>query len=187
MRQSLFGYLEGGNGPDGLKLSRKQARHEAWSESILPADTQLEAPEGETSRRPLMVFGFIGVLALGALVVRLFLLQIVGGGDNLALANGNRIRERVARAPRGMIYDRNHVVLARNQASYDLTVVPQQLPVKPADRSTEYGTLAGIMGVPAATLQAKAEAVCATHDPACMTSPVAELVISGIVTSLFSA
>jgi penicillin-binding protein 2 len=180
VRHSLFGYLEGSASQGGQYLSRKLARHEAWSEAVLPADAQMQAPEGETSRRPLMIFGLVGFVALGVLVLRLFALQVVGGSENLALANGNRIRERVSRAPRGMIYDRNKVVLARNQASYDMTVVPQQLPTSAADRANEYAKLADIIGMSAADIQAKAEAVCSKHAPGCMTSPVAELVQSGV-------
>ncbi len=156
------------------------ARHEEWSEAILPADTQVEAPEGETSRRPLMVFGMLGVVALAVLVVRLFVLQVLGGSDNLALANGNRIREQVERAPRGMIYDRNHVVLARNQASYDVTVVPQLLPEDAAARMSEYGRIGAIIGMTADEVKAKAEATCAKHEAGCLESPVPELVMSGV-------
>ncbi len=180
MRRSIFGYLEGVSGQDGLRLSREVARHEEWSEAILPADVQMDAPEGDTNRRPLMVFAAVGLLALAVLGLRLFSLQVLAGSDNLALANGNRIRERVARAPRGMIYDRNKMVLARNQASYDVTVVPQLLPENPAVRAAEYAKLGGMIGMSAADVQAKAEAVCKTHDPACMRSPVAELVASGV-------
>jgi len=180
VRKSLFGYLEGDVGQDGLKLGRETSRNEAWSEAILPADAEVETPEGTTNRRPLMIFGLVGMLALGILSVRLFSLQVLAGSDNLALANGNRIRERVARAPRGMIYDRNHVVLARNQASYDVTVVPQQLPDGAAARAAEYARLGGMIGMSAADVQTKAEVTCKTHDSGCLSSPVPQLVMSGV-------
>jgi penicillin-binding protein 2 len=180
MRQSLFGYLESGSSREGMRLSRNLARHEEWSEAILPADAQMEAPEGETSRRPLMVFGIVGMLMLSVLVLRLFMLQVMSGGDNLALADGNRIRERVARAPRGMIYDRNHVVLARNQASYDLTVVPQLLPEDEKERQAVYARLSPIIGMSVADIQAKAESTCAKREPGCLRSPLPILVQSGV-------
>src|SRR4051812_14104592 len=116
MRKSIFGYLEGESANDNLKVKRGLAKHEEWTEAILPADAEAEGPEGETSRRSLMVFGGVAALALGVLVMRLFVLQVMAGDRNLALANGNRIREKVERAPRGMIYDRNKVELARNMA-----------------------------------------------------------------------
>lgn len=180
MKKSIFGYLEGGGGRDGLRLNPDGLKHEAWSEAILPADAQVDAPEGETNRRPLMIFGIVGMLALGGLILRLFGLQVLGGNNNLALANGNRIREHVARAPRGIIYDRNKVVLARNQASYDVTVVPQLLPEDAAARTQVYARLSGMIGMSAADIQTKAEAVCKTKTPGCMTSPIPELVYSGV-------
>jgi penicillin-binding protein 2 len=180
VRRSIFGFLEGSGGREGLRLSRDIAKHEAWSEAILPADVQMDAPEGATNRRPLMIFGIVGMVALGILVLRLFSLQVVAGNNNLALANGNRIRERVARAPRGMIYDRNNEVLARNQASYDVTVVPQLLPDDAAARLAEYTQLGAMIGLSAADVQAKTEAVCKTHAPDCLRSPVAELISAGV-------
>lgn len=163
-----------------MRLGRETARHEEWSEAILPADAQIEAPEGETSRRPLMIFGLVGMLALGILGLRLFSLQVLAGNNNLALANGNRIRERVARAPRGIIYDRNQVVLARNQASYDVTVVPQLLPEDTAARTSEYARIGAMIGLSAADVQTKSEVTCKSREPGCMTSPVSQLVMSGV-------
>ncbi len=176
----MFGYLEGGSNRNELRLGRETSRHEEWSEAILPADAQVETPEGETSRRPLMIFGMFGMLALAVLALRLFSLQVVAGNNNLALANGNRIRERVARAPRGIIYDRKRVVLARNQASYDVTVVPQLLPEDTAGRSAEYTRVGSMIGMSAADVQTKAEVACKSHEPGCMTSPVSQLVMSGV-------
>jgi len=163
-----------------MRLGRETARHEEWSEAILPADAQIEAPEGETSRRPLMIFGLVGMLALGVLGLRLFSLQVLAGNNNLALANGNRIRERVARAPRGIIYDRNLVVLARNQASYDVTVVPQLLPEDTAARMAEYARIGAMIGLSTADVQTKSEVTCKSREPGCMTSPVSQLVMSGV-------
>lgn len=180
MKRSIFGYLEGAGGQDGLRLNPDSMKHEAWAEAILPADAAVDVPEGETNRRPLMIYGLVGMLLLGVLILRLFTLQVLGGNNNLALANGNRIREHVARAPRGMIYDRNKEVLARNQASYDVTVVPQLLPEAENQRAQVYARLAGIIGLSAGDIQAKAEAVCKTKTPGCLASPIPELVASGV-------
>jgi penicillin-binding protein 2 len=181
MRKTMFGYLEDAPGERGLRLVRNMARHEEWTEAILPADVEAPAPEGATNRRPLMVFGLLGAIALGVLVLRLFSLQVLAGNYNLALANGNRIRERVARAPRGMIYDRTHAVLARNQASFDITVVPELLPQDAGARQREYAKVGGILGVNAADIGAKAEAACRTQPrPECMGNPVPQLVLAGV-------
>jgi penicillin-binding protein 2 len=109
------------------------------------------------------------------------MLQVLSGDHNLALANGNRIRERVERAPRGTIYDRNRVALASNQASYDITVVPQLLPRDSAGRTAEYGRIAAMLGVPPAEIIAKSETSCASKKPDdCLTSPVPQLVTAGV-------
>jgi cell division protein FtsI/penicillin-binding protein 2 len=178
--KSIFGYLES-EGYDNLRLSRNLAKHEEWTEAILPADVEAVGPESETDRRPLMIFAGVALLALGVLVVRLFALQVLAGDHNLALANGNRIRERVARAPRGMIYDRNQVVLARNQASFDVTVVPQLLPAEAAARQAEYDKVGQLLGVTGTDVKAKAEVTCKDNPaPDCLRDPVPQLVAAGV-------
>jgi penicillin-binding protein 2 len=179
MRKTMFGYLEGDPGDRGPRLGRDIARHEEWTEAILPADAEAPTHEGETDRRPLAIFGMAGSLLLGVLVLRLFTLQVLAGDHNLALANGNRIHEQVARAPRGMIYDRNHTVLARNQASFDITVTPELLPADKSARAGEYARVGALIGMTAADVAGKAEANCKTQ-PDCLRSPVPQLVASGV-------
>jgi penicillin-binding protein 2 len=183
VRRSIFGYLEGDTSRSTLRLSGDLARHEEWSEAILPADVEAMAPEGETDRRPLAVFALVVAAVLAVLAARLFILQVVDGEHNLALANGNRIRERVARAPRGLIYDRNQQVLVRNQASYDATVVPQLLPRTASERAAVYERVAQLTGKPVTEIGTKAEATCAGKDPVatgCLASPVPQLVLAGL-------
>jgi len=165
---------------EGLRVKRNLAKHEEWTEAILPADAEAEGPEGITDRRPLMGFGAVGAAALLVLGVRLFSLQVIAGDHNLALANGNRIREKVERAPRGMIYDRNKAVLARNQASFDVTVVPQLLPGTAAARTAEYDKVGSLIGISGSDVAAKAEVTCKTHQPDCLKSPVPQLVAAGV-------
>src|SRR3989344_5763716 len=52
--------------------------------------------------------------------VRLFHLQIVEGGKNRELADGNRIQIKLIHAPRGVIFDRNGKVLAANSPAFRL-------------------------------------------------------------------
>ncbi len=183
MPRSIFGYLEGDAGRRSRRLSRGVAKHEDWTEAILPADAEAPSPEGETDRRPLAVFAAVICVALMALTVRLFVLQIVDGGHNLLLAEGNRIHTRVARAPRGLIYDRTGQLLAQNKASYDVTVVPQLLPRDAAERQVVYARLSSLTGMPAAEIAAKAESVCRGQDPVktgCLASPIPQLVQPGL-------
>ena len=51
-------------------------------------------------------------------------------------------------AARGIIYDRNGYVLARNTASYNLTITPANLPDDEADIERIYRDVSAITGVP---------------------------------------
>jgi penicillin-binding protein 2 len=178
--RSIFGYLEGDQTPGSGRVNRGGDAHEQWVEAVLPADAEAEVPEGETSRRPMVVLGLVSLFALGVLVVRLFSLQVLAGSYNLALANGNLVREQVERAPRGIIYDRNGQVLASNVASFDVTVVPELLPVTPTARTAEYAHVGSLIGMSAAAVQAKAEVTCKTHETGCLDSAVPQLVASDV-------
>lgn len=71
----------------------------------------------------------IGVLLLFLLLgVRLFFIQIVFGEKNLSLSINNRVSIETIKASRGIIYDRNGLVLARNRPSYSLKVIPYHIP-----------------------------------------------------------
>jgi penicillin-binding protein 2 len=67
------------------------------------------------------------------LVVQLINLQIVQGEQMRELAEGNRLRLRTILAPRGIIQDRYGEVLAKNTASFALTVTPADLPKENMD------------------------------------------------------
>jgi penicillin-binding protein 2 len=136
---------------------RGLAEHEQWVESVLPAEGGATVVEPAVSRRPLWLLVGLILVSFGLLVIRLFGLQMVEGDRNLGLANGNRIRQKVIRAPRGIIYDRNKQMLARNQASFDVTVVPRQLPREADARQEVYGRVSAHIGVPVAEIQAAAE------------------------------
>jgi penicillin-binding protein 2 len=180
LNKSIFGYLEGDQDNDKLRVKRNLAAHEEWTEAILPADAEAGAPEGETDKRPLAIFGGIVAIILVVLGFRLFTLQILEGSYNVALANGNRIREQVERAPRGIIYDRNMQVLAQNQPSYDVTVVPQLLPQDKAKRTAEYAAVGSVIGMSGADVQSRAETGCRSESLACFTNPVPQEVASNV-------
>ena len=58
------------------------------------------------------------------LIGRLWQLQMVTGEKYRLLADANRLRDVDVPAPRGVIYDRNGEILARNQPSFTVEVVP---------------------------------------------------------------
>ncbi len=87
-------------------------------------------------------------LVLLAFVARLFDLQILQYEKWVAQANANRIEEINVPAPRGAIYDRNGVVLARNAAAYNLVITPAYLPDDPGRVDAIYRQLSDLTGVP---------------------------------------
>lgn len=74
-----------------------------------------------------IIYGLIGFVFL-YYGYRLFELQVLNGADYIARANDNRITEVSIPTERGIIYDRNGYVLARNTASYNVTITPANLP-----------------------------------------------------------
>lgn len=69
------------------------------------------------------------ILALaGVLIGRLWQIQMVTGEKYRLLADANRLRDVDLPAPRGVIYDRNGEILARNQPSFAVEIVPGDLP-----------------------------------------------------------
>jgi penicillin-binding protein 2 len=91
-----------------------------------------------------------GVIITGfiILVFRLFVLQVIEGEDWSAQAYENRISSLSDSAPRGIIYDRNGYILARNIASYNLVITPAFLPDDDSDIQDIYRELSELIDVP---------------------------------------
>src|SRR6185437_10783425 len=89
----------------------------------------LKDSHGEASRfgvRALVGFALI-VLALAVLGGRFFLLQVSRHAEFSTRAQTNRVHLRHLPPPRGLIYDRNGVLLADNVPAFRLDVVPEQI------------------------------------------------------------
>lgn len=71
--------------------------------------------------------GIIMLLALVAIISRLFYLQVVQYDYFVALSAGNRIRVEPVPPNRGLILDRNGLPFATNQPSYQLELVREQV------------------------------------------------------------
>ncbi len=67
-------------------------------------------------------------LAFFGLLLRLWYLQVVRGASYLAQAQVNRTKKVPLSAPRGLITDRNGVVLATSRVSHSVAIVPAALP-----------------------------------------------------------
>ncbi len=70
------------------------------------------------------VFGLLVLLVLGALLVRLWSMQVLAGDSYAAQATDNRVRTVLLDAPRGRIFDRNGRPLVTNRPSLAVTVEP---------------------------------------------------------------
>lgn len=76
------------------------------------------------STRKYLIMAIV-VLASLALVVKLFIIQVVQ--DTYRLSADNNVLRYVTQYPaRGLIYDRNGELIVYNQAAYDLMVIPSQ-------------------------------------------------------------
>jgi len=73
-----------------------------------------------------IIFNII-VLAFAILTARLWYLQIYRGKQFFNYSLENRLRKDVVRAPRGMIFSRNNVLLTHNVPRFDAIVTPQYL------------------------------------------------------------
>ncbi len=78
-------------------------------------------------KRRALVAGFISVLLLLVLLSRLVYLQFFEYSHFSSLSENNRVRLMPLVPNRGLIYDRNGVVLAENRPSYQLELIPEQV------------------------------------------------------------
>jgi len=87
-------------------------------------------------------------MVFGLFTFRLFGLQILHGKDYLAQADENRTTEISVQTQRGIIYDRNGYILARNVAAYNATITPAKLPNDPGAVQEVYRQLSKYVDVP---------------------------------------
>ncbi|GAB4256812.1 penicillin-binding protein 2 [Deferrisoma sp.] len=83
--------------------------------------------------------------AFGVLLGRLAYLQIWEGARYRYLSENNRIRLERVPAPRGMVFDRNGIILADVRAAFEALVVPSEVPEE--GREEWVGRVAGILGM----------------------------------------
>ncbi|MBI5954222.1 MAG: hypothetical protein HY865_21410 [Chloroflexi bacterium] len=96
----------------------------------------------------LMAVYLVIALAFAGLLFRLINLQIFEGSNWAASAVDNYTNEVSVPAPRGIIYDRNGYILARNLASYNIVITPADLPDDDSDIQAIYRELAKLLDVP---------------------------------------
>ncbi len=134
-------------------------------------DSQKAEPHLE-SWRLLVVYGLI-IAVFVFYAFRLFNLQVLEGPDYISRAEENRTTRVSDTTQRGIIYDRNGIVLARNVASYNVTITPAYLPetlpityeeVVPGPVQEIYRRLSGLLNIPVSAGAVEQEGVLTLTD-----------------------
>ncbi len=126
-----------GNLPTIGKLKNEQGREYDYSAGDDPKDV-LENKEN----KPTFAFFYCLIFIFAIILIfRLLNLQIIQGAKYKYVAEGNRIRSRSIEAPRGLIYDQNNQILAKNISSFSLELYPADLPKDKSEREKIYNEL----------------------------------------------
>lgn len=96
----------------------------------------------------LLVFIFVLTSVFLYFVITLFSLQVVRGQVFIDQAEENRTTLVSIPTQRGIIYDRNGFVLARNIASYNVVITPAYLPSDAGAVQEVYRQLSALIGIP---------------------------------------
>jgi len=124
------------------------SKNERWIFGVLPSDNDAPTVEDEKSPRRYYFLFTLTFFILILLAGRAFQLQIIQGSESLTAAEQNRFRQQVIRAPRGLFYDRNKVVLTKNIPNYEVTVIPSDLPISGNDRNAVYENVSKVINMP---------------------------------------
>ncbi|MFP3979516.1 penicillin-binding protein 2 [Marinobacter sp. KMM 10035] len=85
------------------------------------------AAERRLFQRRVTVMLVVVFLLLSVLVARMYQLQIVEHDIYTTLSDKNRVQVQSVPPPRGLVYDRNQVLLAENRPVFSVTVVPERV------------------------------------------------------------
>ncbi|MET4025289.1 penicillin-binding protein 2 [Marinobacter sp. MBR-99] len=77
-------------------------------------------------RRALVMLVFVVLMMIG-LLARMYQLQIVEHETYTTLSDKNRVQVQSVPPPRGLVYDRNNLLLAENRPVFSLTLVPERV------------------------------------------------------------
>lgn len=88
---------------------------------------------GDTGKLSMVLFRSALLVTLLVLLGRMFQLQVVQGETFRERSDNNRYDLIELTAPRGVVYDRNGTILARNRPSFEVAVVPDDVPFDDLD------------------------------------------------------
>ena len=105
------------------RLFSQRGRNRAFS------PPELKDPERESLRfrRRLLIAGGLMITAFGGLFGRFFYLQVIQHGHYQTLAESNRVAIVPIAPNRGVITDRNGIVLAQSYSAYTLEIMPSRV------------------------------------------------------------
>ena len=86
----------------------------------------LNGQEPAEFRQKLKIFIALLLIALSVLLVRLWYLQVIKGGELKQRSESNSVRSRIIQPLRGLIMDKKGHVLADNRPSFDILYMPGQ-------------------------------------------------------------
>ncbi|MEK7084204.1 MAG: hypothetical protein AAB932_03155, partial [Patescibacteria group bacterium] len=102
---------------------------------------------GHSVHRHTGIFFFVFLILIwGALLGRIFFLQIIQGKSYQIIAEENRERRLSLPAERGIISDRNGAALSKNIPNFSIAILPQELPASHEKRAEVFQYLSGIIG-----------------------------------------
>lgn len=109
-----------------------------------------DTPSINNQLKPMRIWVFLGtiVLVFGIFIGRLFILQVLEKDQWVAKAQDNSVSTFNLPALRGVIYDRNGTILARNVASYNIVLTAANLPDDLGATQQIYRELAALVGIP---------------------------------------
>lgn len=120
--------------------------------------------ETEISKRLSKILYLFYILLI-FLLIRFFYLQIIRGDYYLLLAEGNSEQILPLIPPRGIIYDRNHKILAKNIASYNMAIIPAYLPKEKKLRQKLISDISKRFQIPYETIIKKIEYQLTSYKP----------------------
>ena len=142
----------------GDRKNRRIAKNDEsdfrYQDATIEGQSKIEEPEEKKSFSYLRI---IIILVFILLSVKVFYLQVIGGGESKSLAEGNRVRPRSILSSRGIISDSHGVWLARNKPSFALGVYPSDLPRKSKERDDFYQKFSQLLRISSDEIKAKVE------------------------------
>jgi penicillin-binding protein 2 len=128
-----------------------------------PLNDTAVVPKGNRVKPIRVWFFLISMIAIfGLFTARLVFYQVVEGKDALTASEDNRTSLISIPSSRGVIYDRNGVLLARNVPVYNITITPALLPDDSAEVQSIYRKISSLTGVPIRVPGSRPSRQCAT-------------------------